>query len=506
MSHNRRRNFLKMCGLSASALMVSPVLNSKIMGNSMPVLNTENNYFGLSKEEIRKLLDIALSRGGEFSELFFEYNVTNSINLQEDIVKSSSESISLGVGVRVIKGRQTGYGYTNELTFEKIKSTALAAAAIADGNATIKAVDLNNYEPKIQTYDMQRIVSKEEINSKINLIRQTYDAAIAYDSRITRASVNLLDNLQFITIANSEGLLISDLRPQVRLICTATAESNGRRSTGNGNDGGRVGYDFFINTTTPKQIGEKAAKEAMILLDSDNAPAGEIPVVLSKHQSGVMIHEAVGHPMEADSNWKGTSVMSDKLNQIVGNEQLTIYDDATIPYYRGSLNIDDEGVQTENVVLIENGRLVNYLHDRLSAKIMNVKPNGHGRRETYMHIPIPRMNNTVLASGKYDPQEIIESIDHGFYAETYQGGQVANTGKFTFSVNLGYLIEKGKLTRPLRNATLIGSNIDILMNVDMVGSDMGFFLGNCGKQGQTLPVTAGTPSLRIKRMTVGGVA
>lgn len=501
-----RRNFLKNVGLGTGAMLVAGMIPSGILPlTASGQLELHEKIFGITSEDMRKLLEIALSKGGDFSELYFEYTTLNNMMMQDDILKSSSESVIKGVGVRVLKDEQTGYGFTNELTFDKIRETALAAAAIADGNAKAKVAALNNVKLNKQVYDLNSIIADSALDAKIKLISGAYNSALKHDNRIIKVTSSLGDSIQFVTIANSEGLIISDLRPQVRLVVNSTAESNGKRGTGNFNQGGRIGFDFFTDEYTPEFIGKKASEEALILLEADNAPAGEMPVVLSKDQSGVMIHEAVGHPLEADGNWKGQSIMSDKMGKDVANPIVTIYDDATIPNYRGSLNVDDEGVHTENVMLIEKGKLVGYLHDKLSAKMMNTKSNGHGRRESYMNPPIPRMNNTVLEKGDTDPEDIIKSVKKGFYAVSYQGGQVQNTGKFTFSVNLGYLIEDGKLTKPLRNATLIGSNIDIMKDVDMLGNDTGFFLGNCGKAGQTVPVTCGTPTLRIKKMTVGGV-
>jgi TldD protein len=251
-------------------------------------------------------------------------------------------------------------------------------------------------------------------------------------------------------------------------------------------------------------IGQGASEEAITLLSATDAMAGEQPVVLGAGQSGVMIHEAVGHPLEADGNRKGTSIMSDKLGKKVATDIVTIFEDPLLPHLRGSLNVDDEGVIPSKTMLNEKGKLVGFIQDRLSAKIMKMPTTGNGRRQSYQHYPIPRMTNTVLAEGKSDPDEIIKSVKKGFYAQSYQGGQVEDSGKFVFSVNLGYLIEDGKLTQPVKNATLIGTNVQILENISMVGNDMGYFLGTCGKEGQSAPVTAGTPTLKIERMTVGG--
>lgn len=508
MATLKRRDFVKNCGIGVTAALTANIWAKDILAAGEKPINSapgDINNFGLSLEEMQSLLNTALSKGGEFSELYFEYTVNNSISMSEDIIKSSSQNINQGVGVRVIKGTQQGYAYTNEMRFDKIKEAALIAAAIADGKSKASSANLKqvNFSPKC--YIMENLVSDKDLKSKIEMIKESYEAAKKYDNKIIKVNTSLADSIQYVTIANSLGQIISDVRPQVRLVTSATAERNGVRGTGNGNNGGRIGSDFYKNDVTPTSIGQDAAKEALELLEADFAPAGEYPVVLSKHQSGVMIHEAVGHPLEADANWKKQSIMHDKMGQIVASELISIYDDATIPNYRGSLNVDDEGVVCENVHLIEKGKLVGFLNDRLSAKIMNTKPNGHGRRESYENIPIPRMNNTMLAKGESYPEDIIKSVKKGFYAKSYQGGMVENTGKFTFSVNLGYLIEDGKITKPLKNATLIGSNIDILKNVDMVGNDTGIFLGTCGKEGQSVPVTAGTPTLRIKKMTVGGV-
>lgn len=507
MSEITRRSFIKHCGAGVGMAFASNLWLSRLFAGNTPEPGgfEFEKQFGVSKEDMRKLLETALSKGGDYADLFFEFTVSNSVVMEEDILKSSSENILFGVGVRVIKGEQTGYGYTNELTFEKIKNAALTAAAIADGSAKVKTANLNVSKPKFVAYDLSKPLAKSNLENKIALVREAHDSAIKYDSRIKKVRATLLDEIQYVTIANSEGLLISDVRPQARLMVSATAEENNIKNTGSANDGGRVGMNFYVSVKSPKEIGEKAAKEALILLTAESASAGEQPVVLGKNQSGVMIHEAVGHPLEADGAWKKTSIMWDKLGQLVANPLVTIYDDATIPNYRGSLGVDDEGVLTENVMLIEKGKLVGYLHDRLSARIMNVKPNGHGRRQTYQDPPIPRMNNTVLAPGNHTPEEIIASVKKGFFAESYEGGMVSGTGKFTFSVSLGYLIEDGKITKPLKNATLIGTNVQIMKEVDMIGNDMGFFLGTCGKDGQSVPVTAGTPTLRIKNMTVGGV-
>ena len=502
-----RRDFIKNVGVGVGIAMTTPFWLETLLANSPN--STGNNlissHFGFSKDEINQLLLIALSKGGDFSEFYFEYSKDNSVAMEEGLIKNSSEMISLGVGIRVIKGNNYGYAYSNELTFESIKSAALTAAAIATGNSKVKSVNVSETKLVNTVYDLSSPISDLGLRQKINLIQAAHDTAAKFDSKIKTVSASLSDGMQYITIANSEGLLISDIRPQCRLMVSATAIDGENRGTANANAGGRVSYDFYRTTAKPEDLGKKAANEALLLLQAKNAPAGEMPVVLDKNQSGVMIHEAVGHPFEADAIWKKTSTIHDKLGETIGSPLVTIYDYGLMNNLRGSLNIDDEGYPCEKAMLMEKGKVVGFINDRISAQALNHKRTGHGRRMSYEHIPIPRMTNTVLEAGNTPPEEIIESVKNGFYAISYQGGMVEGTGKFTFSVSFGYLIENGKLTTPLKNATLIGTNTTILKDIDMVGNDMGFFLGSCGKSGQTVPVTAGQPTCRISKMTVGGI-
>ncbi len=506
MVDRTRRNFLRKSSIGLAATLTSglwfDMLAKGIISPPSPSLFEER--FGVSREDMKKILDIALSKGGEFSELFFEYRVQNSVSMEEDIIKDSTENITLGVGIRVLKGAQTGYGYTDDLSFEKMKQTALTAAAIASGNSKFSIANLSEKFSGLKVYDLNLPMGDVTLDIKVDLVKKAYSAAQAYDKRIIKVQSSLADELQYITIANSDGLIIADARPQTRMVVIATAEEKGVSNTGFKSAGGRVGLNFFKTTETPEYTGRKASEEAISLLSAADPVAGEQPVVLGSRQSGVMIHEAVGHPLEADANWKKTSIMWDKLGTQVANPIVTIYDDPTIPFNRGSYNVDDEGTIPKKKILIENGKLVGYLQDRLSAKLMKMELDGHGRRQTYRNNPIPRMANTVLAPGNASAEEIIRSVKKGFYAETYQGGQVSDSGKFTFSVNMGYLIEDGKITRPIKNATLIGTNVQILNEVEMIADDTAFFLGSCGKDGQSAAVTAGTPTLKIRKMTVGG--
>jgi len=509
MGEIERREFLKLAGAGTGAVIASGLFHDRLLAGSLPSpgLGLFEERFGVSKEMVQKVLNTALSKGGDFADLFLEYTTSNQVVMEDDIIKESDEDITLGIGIRVLKGQQTGYGYTSDLTLDKMNQAALTAAAIAAAGAQSKVAGLETVTPKKQVYDTKASFADASLNDRIAMVKEAYAAAGAHDKRITKVVAMLGDQLQYVTIANSEGLLVSDARPQARLKVFATAEEKGNRVTGTCNAGGRVGTAFFAKSgSTPKEIGTDAAKEAMILLEAVSPVPGDQPVVCGNKNSGVMVHEAVGHPFEADDIWRKISIMWDKLGSRVADPKVTIYDDATIPTFRGSMNVDDEGTETRKVVLIEDGKLTGFLQDRLSARILGMEPNGHGRRQSFRNMPLPRMNNTVLAPGDSDPEEIIKSVKKGFYADSYQGGMVQDTGKFTFSVNLGYLIEDGKLTAPVKNATLIGMNTQILNEIEMIGNDLAFFLGTCGKGGQGAAVSAGTPTFKIRQMTVGGRA
>jgi len=470
-----------------------------------PALAFED-HFNISLGVLQKILDISLSRGGDFSEIFLEYKIYNFINMEEDIIKETAESISLGLGIRVLSGEKTGYGYTNDLSFEKIKKTALTAASIASSRTLREASPLSPVQFHHNFYPALESPHKESLEKKISFVKETYHSAQNFDRKIKKVKVSFLDHTQFVTILNSEGLKVSDVRPLIKLACLAIAEKEDKRETGFSGGGGRVGMEYFSTDLTPKEIGQDAAKEALELLEAALPPAGEMPVVLAPGHSGVLVHEAVGHLLEADFNRKKTSIFWNKMGKKIGSSQVTIYDDPTIPYFRGSYNIDDEGTIPKKTLLIERGKMAGLLQDRLSAKLMRRPLTGHGRRQDYSCIPIPRMSNTYIDRGKYSPDEIIKSVEKGFYAHKFLGGQVEDSGKFTFSVSSGYLIENGKLTAPVKQATLIGTNIDILKNIEMIGSDLKFGLqtGTCGKEGQAVPVIDGCPTIKISRMTVGG--
>ena len=464
------------------------------------------NRFHLDPSDLRKVLDLALSSGGDFAEIYMEHRTYDFVNMEEDIIKETAESVSLGLGIRVLSGDKTGFGYTNDLALDKIKKAALTAAAIAAGKAKARPGRIREKRVTNQAYRVSTPADKAGLNKKISLVQAAYGAAQKFDRRVAKVKAYFQDSISHITIVNSDGLLVRDARPMLKLVCVAISEKNGSREFGFWGGGGRVGLEYFREVLTPEAIGEQAAREAVLLLEAKDAPAGEMPIILAPGHSGVLIHEAVGHLLEADFNRKKTSIFWDKLGKKVGSPLLTIYDDPTRPSFRGSYNIDDEGTPPSKTLLIDRGVVHSFLQDRLSARLMGRPLTGHARRQDYTCIPIPRMSNTYVDRGQDDPEDILKSVAKGIYAEKFEGGQVEDSGKFTFSISAGYLIEDGRLTAPIKQATLIGTNIDILQKIERVGADLSFGLqtGTCGKEGQEVPVTDGCPTIKISRMTVGG--
>jgi TldD protein len=483
-------------------LWVVITMNKRLMRDS--VCSDPNR---INSSLLKKVLMTALSRGADFADLFFEYRTSLSILMEEDTIKETDETLAMGLGIRVIKNGRTGYAYSNDLSEEKLIKAARSAAAIADQRKTQpKGFCFRPVRVKNRVARVDKLATASPLHEKLDLVRRAYQSAMNFDRAIKKVQVAYGESTQHVWILNSEGLSIKDCRPMIKLTVHSLAEKQRRRESGYYGGGGRVGLEFFRNSMTPEAIAEESAREACLLLEAIDSPAGSWPVILSPGYSGVLVHEAVGHLLEADFIRKKTSIFWDKLGQQVASGQISIYDDPTIPGFCGSYNIDDEGTRPEKTLLVDKGIIIEFLQDRLSAKSMGKKSNGHGRREDFTHWPLPRMSNTYLAPGEYSPEEIIHGVKKGFYVGHLSGGQVEDSGKFTFSVTLGFLVENGRLTRPVKQATLIGSNLDILQQVEMVGSDLGFGLptATCSKDGQQIPVNDGCPTMKITRMTIGG--
>ena len=465
--------------------------------------------FQITRRDLEGYLAEALSQGGDYADLYFEHLLTSSIAIDESIVKSASQGVSMGVGVRVIAGERTGYAYTDDLAPEKVRRAARVAAHIAAGPSKVEKIDLND-GGRHNLYPILTAPAETEFSERVELVKRADRGARAYDSRIFQAQAVYADNLRQVMIATSDGVLSVDRQPLARLSVSALARQNGGPpQRGHAGGGGRVELSYFLGERTPEHFAREAAREAIAMLNAAPAPAGEMTVVLGPGWPGILLHEAVGHGLEADFNRKGVSAFSGRIGQKVASELCTVIDDGTIPGRRGSLNMDDEGHPTGRNVLIENGVLRGYLQDKLSSRLLRASSTGSGRRESYAHIPMPRMTNTFMLAGQSDPEEIVRSVPRGLYCANFGGGQVDITsGNFVFSASESYLIEDGKITRPVRNATLIGNGPEALKYVSMVGSDLHLDegIGICGKEGQSVPVGVGIPTLKIDRMTVGGTA
>jgi TldD protein len=465
--------------------------------------------FNLHARDLEAYLAEALSQGGDYADIYFEYLATSTISMDESIVKAATQGVSLGVGVRVLSGERTGYAYSDDLSPEKIRHAAKVAACIASGPAKVEKSSLHE-GIKRNLYPVLTAPNELGFTERLDLVKRAEKAARAYDPRIFQVQATYADSLRHVLVANSEGVLNFDRQPMARLNVSALArEGNGNPQSGYAGGGGRVELDFFLNEKTPEHFAREAGRQAIVQLGAVEAPAGESTVVLGPGWPGVLLHEAVGHGLEADFNRKGTSAFSGRIGQQVASPLCTVIDDGTIGGRRGSLNVDDEGNQSQRNVLIENGILRGYLQDQLSSRVTKAAPTGSGRRESYEHIPMPRMTNTFMLAGESDPEEIIRSVDKGLYCANFGGGQVDITsGNFVFSASESYLIEGGKLTRPVRNATLIGNGPEALKYVSMVGNDLKLDegIGVCGKAGQSVPVGVGIPTIKIDRMTVGGTA
>jgi TldD protein len=463
--------------------------------------------FNITRGDLEAYLADALSHGGDYADLYFEYLLTSSIGMDESMVKSATQGVSMGVGVRVIAGERTGYAYSDDLSPERIRKAARVAASIAAGPSKIDKLGLND-GAKHNLYPVLTAPTETAFLERVELVKRADRAARAYDPRVFQVQAAYADSLRQVMVATSDGVLTIDRQPQARLSVAALArQSGGEPQRGQAGGGGRVALDFFLNEKTPEHFATEAAREAVVLLDAVEAPAGEMTVVLGPGWPGILLHEAVGHGLEADFNRKGVSAFSGRMGQKVASELCTVIDDGAIGSRRGSLNVDDEGHATQRNVLIEKGVLRGYLQDKLSSTLMRSAPTGSGRRESYAHIPMPRMTNTFMLAGESQPEDIIRSVPKGLYCVNFGGGQVDITsGNFVFSASESYLIEDGRLTRPVRNATLIGNGPEALKYVSMVGNDLRLDegMGTCGKEGQSVPVGVGIPTIKIDRMTVGG--
>jgi TldD protein len=463
--------------------------------------------FGLNATALDRLLGNALRGRVDHADVYLEYRVNEELILEEGAVKKAARHVSQGAGIRAQSGERTGYAHTDDISLATLEEAARQARAIADqaGASVVVAV-----RPGGQPHDLYTLAEppiEADIARKVALLRQVDATARAADPRVRQVIATLGSEELVVLIAQRSGLAVGDVRPLTRLNVTVIAEEGGKREVGTFGSGGRVPLDFFTEGERWRRLAEEAARQAVLRLGARDAPAGTMTVVLGPGWPGILLHEAVGHGLEGDFNRKGTSAFAGRLGERVASELVTVVDDGTLANRRGSLNVDDEGTPTRRNILIENGVLVGYMQDRLNARLMGAAPTGNGRRESFAHPPMPRMTNTFMLAGADDPADIIRSVRHGLYAVNFGGGQVDITsGKFVFSASEAYLIEDGRVTAPVKGASLIGNGPDALTRVSRVGSDLALDegIGTCGKDGQSVPVGVGLPTIRIDGMTIGG--
>ena len=475
---------------------------------SNATLNFFQSRFGVDQNMLNTLLDAALSRGGDFAELYFEHRQSNSMSYEEQTVREASSGVTNGVGIRVVMGDSIGYAYSEDFELENMRHAAVTAAQISQSgqghipiNATLQNLS-NLYPVETPTVDVRAL-------EKLDIIKRADIAARAYNPSVSKVVVNFMDELKRVVIATSDGRLAADAQPLMRFSVQVIAERDGRRELGRGSGGGRYGMDYFVTQRTPEEIAQDGARQAVTMLESVDAPAGMLPVVLAAGWSGVLLHEAVGHGLEADFNFKKQSNFTDRVGQTVASPLCTVVDDGTMEHSRGSLNVDDEGSPTKYNVLIENGVLSGYMQDRISSKHFDNQLTGNGRRQSFRHHIMPRMTNTYMLNGESTFDELVRDVPRGLYCVDYAGGQVNITnGDFVFSVTEAYLIENGQITKPVKGVNLIGNGPDVLNKVTKVANDfkMAYDGGTCGKNGQGVPVSLGMPSVLVSGITVGGTA
>ncbi|MDH4401903.1 MAG: metalloprotease TldD [Burkholderiaceae bacterium] len=465
--------------------------------------------WGLSENDMARAIGEIFTHKVDYADLYFQYTRSEGWSLEEGIVKTGSFSISQGVGVRAVAGEKTAFAYSDTLSPDALLSSARAVKSIARqgaGKAKVRTGDDPRHGQNLYTsVDPLATMSAPE---KVGLLERIEKMARARDPHVAQVMASLGMEYDVIMVAGSDGRLAADVRPLVRLSLTVVVERNGRRETGHAGGGGRTGLGYFSDETLTQYV-EQAVHEAMINLDAQAAPAGEMTVVLAAGWPGILLHEAVGHGLEGDFNRKGSSVFSGRIGERVASKGVTVVDDGTIEGRRGSLNVDDEGNPTQRNVLIEDGILRGYMQDTLNSRLMKTAATGNGRRESFAHLPMPRMTNTFMLSGKTPPEEIIASVKKGIYAANFGGGQVDITsGKFVFSTSEAYMIENGRITHPVKGATLIGSGPEAMNRVSMIGNNMKLDsgVGTCGKEGQSVPVGVGMPTIKMEGLTVGGTA
>ncbi len=469
-----------------------------------PVIHFDQ--FGVSAEAIRAVLTAALGRGADDADLYFEHAESTSVALSDGKVNRASTHVDLGAGVRVVVGDQVGYAYTEDLSRDAMVQAARLAAEIAAGTGSRQPVAATPAK-YADRYPVALPWEEVALEKRVAMVRDWEKRVFAKDARIKKVEVSLADSFRHVLVVRPDGRMVYDYQPMTRAFISTTAQDDaGRRETASSNLAQRMGLEFYSDERVERLI-QKAVNDTVVLFEATKAPAGEMTVVLGAGSSGILLHEAIGHGLEADFNRKGVSIYADRLNTAIAPKGVTIVDDGTLPWARGTINVDDEGNAAEKTVLIEDGVLRSYLHDEISARHYGVSPTGSGRRESFRHPVLPRMRATYMEAGGYAPEEIIASVQNGIYCSSFSNGQVQiGAGDFAFYVRHGYLIENGKLTRPIKDVNLVGNGPKVLETIEMVGNDLVIDEGGwtCGKDGQSVPVSQGMPTVKVSRLSVGG--
>ncbi|MCE5345790.1 MAG: TldD/PmbA family protein [Bacteroidales bacterium] len=503
----KRREFIKVGGITVAGSIILPTMLHSCKGS--PVSDSAGSYldhFEVTPEQLQKVISTALEKGADYADLFFEHTLNNTSALEDGKVNSAYSNISFGVGIRVLNGDQTGYAYSENVTLEDMLKAAKTAANIANSSSVAKPLNITeyhapNYYPVVNSWE------STSVQNKIPFLQRMNDNVFAGDKRVTKVNAFLVDTTSYILFYNSEGQLAWDFRPMATLFATCVMEENGRIENAYVTRSFRTGSEFLTNELVDELSGD-VVKKTSLLFSATKPKAGEMEVVMGAGESGILLHEAMGHAFEADFNRKKTSIFSDKMGQKIAESFVNIVDDGTIPGNRGTINFDDEGNPTEKTVLVKDGTLNSYLHDRISANYYKVRSTGNGRRQDFRNIPIPRMRCTYMENGPHKKEEIIASVKNGIYVNSFSNGQVnIGPGDFTFFVKFGYLIENGKFTQPIKDINIIGNGPQALADIVMVADDkeLSNVGSTCGKDGQGAPVTFGMPTVKVKKLTVGGI-
>ena len=501
----KRREFIKISGITtAGSLIIPPFLNSCKTVRLSEDAESYLSHFEVTRATLQKVISAAMEKGADYADLFFEHTLSNTTALEDRKVNSAYSNIISGVGIRALKGDQTGYAYSEDLTQEAMLKAAKTAANIADSPGKYSPVNISEYQPP-RYYSVRTSWEDTSIKDKIPFMQRMNDNIFNADTRVSKVNVYLMDSTSYILFNNSEGLLSWDYRPMITLAGICIMEENGRIENFMVNRSYRTGFEFLTNEIID-ELSKEAVAKTSILFTAGKPESGEMEVVMGAGESGILLHEAIGHAFEADFNRKNTSIFADKMGKKIAEDFVTIVDDGTLPGKRGAINIDDEGNPSERTVIVNNGVLSSYLHDRISAKYYKVNATGNGRRQDFRNIPIPRMRCTYMENGPHKREEIISSVKNGVYVDSFSNGEVnIGQGDFTFFVKFGYLIENGRLTLPIKDFNIIGNGPQALADIVMAGDDKIINDGSwtCGKDGQGAPNSMGLPTVKIRKLTVG---